>query len=496
LGGNYTKDMFKQLEGALQKIDELNNKVTRIETETTNKYLKIIYEKDQEIARLRAENADMKERIIKLEAEIDRLRKQINNDSSNSSAPPSSDQKPNNPNSFNSREKSGKKSGGQKSHKGHCLNKTEVQLKIDEGTMRHEVINHGAPKANLRYISKYIVDINVETIATEHRFYEDYAGRINIPKIFHSDVQYGDELKTLTTTLIGQGIVASNRVVELISEMSANVINISEGSIYNWLSEFDRKVKPLIENIKDKVLNSPVMYVDETGARCEEKNMFFRNYSNDKHVLYTLNPTKGKKAIEEDGILPFYIGTLIHDHNTVNYSYGTRNGECNVHIIRYLKANCENTQNIWSDDMIKFLTGLNRAKKVAIAFGLEGFEATDIENYKKRYDDIISAGFASLDNTKSRVYKKDEKRLLNRMKKYKDNHLLFAIDFSIPFDNNLSERDLRIVKTKTKVSGCFRTLDGGRRFANLMSVTKTAIKQNFSPYKAVKNVFAAVAFSI
>ena len=489
MGGNYAKDMFKQLENALLKIDELNNKVNRIETETKNRYLKIIYEKDQEIARLRAENADMKERIAKLEAEVDRLRKQLNNDSSNSSSPPSGDQKPNRPSNFNSRGKSDKKSGGQKNHKGHCLNKSEIRRKIDEGVMKHKVINHGNPQPKCRYISKFIVDIKVETIATEHRFYEDDTGKINIPDKFHSDVQYGNELKTLTTTLIGQGIVASNRVVELINEMSTNVINISEGSIYNWLSEFDRKVAPVINNIKAKVLNSPVMNVDETGSRCEEKNMFFRNYSNDKYVLYTLNPTKGKKAIEEDGILPVYIGILVHDHNTVNYNYGTGNAECNVHIIRYLKANYENTKNIWSNDMIEFLTGLNRAKKMVMTSGEEEFETTDIEKYKKRYDELIAAGFASLENTKSQVYKNDEKRLLKRMKKYKDSHLLFAINFAVPFDNNLSERDLRIIKTKTKVSGCFRTILGGRRFANLMSITKTAIKQNFSPYKSIRAVF-------
>ena len=493
MGGNYQKEMFRQLEEALQKIDALTDKVNRIEAETTNKHLRTIYEKDQEIVLIRAENSEQKERIAKLEGEVDRLRKQLNNDSSNSGSPPSSDQKPNRPNTFNSREKSVQKSGGQKNRKGYHLSKIEIRRKIEEGAMKHKVVNHGNPLVNRRYVSKYIVDIKVETIATEHRFYEDDAGKISIPEGFHSDVQYGNELKTLAATLTGQGIVASNRVVALINEMSANVIRISEGSIYNWQSEFGRKVIPIIENIKTKILNSPVMHVDETGSRCEEKNMYFRNYSDDKHVLYTLNPTKGKSAIEDDGVLPIYTGTLVHDHNTVNYNYGTDNAECNVHIIRYLKANCENTQNTWSADMIEFLTGLNRTKKLALAFGLNGFETADIEQYQRRYDEIIVAGFASLDNTKSRVYRKDEKKLLTRMKKYKDNHLLFAVDFAVPFDNNLSERDLRVIKTKSKVSGCFRTLEGGRRFANLMSITKTAIKQGLSPYRAVKAIFESPA---
>ena len=108
---------------------------------------------------------------------------------------------------------------------------------------------------------------------------------------------------------------------------------------------------------------------------------------------------------------------------------------------------------------------------------------------EKRYDEIVGAGFEVSKDTKSRFYQDEERKLLKRLKKYRDNHLLFAVDFALPFDNNLSERDLRMVKTKQKVSGCFRSLGGARIFANLMSVIKTAVKQNISPYSAVFSVF-------
>jgi transposase len=139
--------------------------------------------------------------------------------------------------------------------------------------------------------------------------------------------------------------------------------------------------------------------------------------------------------------------------------------------------------------MIGFLLSLKNSKELAIAFGAEDFEQNDMEDYRKRYDEIVMAGFEALKNTKSRFYKTEEKRLLNRLKKYRDNHLLFAMDFAVPFDNNLSERDLRMVKTKGKVSGCFRSLQGAKIFANLMSVTKTAVKQSVSPFVALKDVF-------
>jgi len=92
--------------------------------------------------------------------------------------------------------------------------------------------------------------------------------------------------------------------------------------------------------------------------------------------------------------------------------------------------------------------------------------------------------------TKSRYDKKEELKLLRRLQKYKNNHLLYLEDFTVPFDNNLSERDLRTFKTKMKVSGCFRSLTGARHFATLLSIIKTAIKQGRSPYTAVREIFA------
>ena len=349
--------------------------------------------------------------------------------------------------------------------------------------MRREIVNHGHPEGD--YTSKYVIDLRVEAIAMEHRFY----GNTPIPMAFRPDVQYGDEIKAVVATLAGQGLVASNRIVDMIASMSNRALELSEGTIYNFLAEFNAKAKCYIETIKTKLLNNPVLRVDQTGVRINAHNMFLSNYSDEKHVLYTANQTKGKKAIEEDGILPQFVGTLIHDHNTVYYNYGTANGECNVHLIRYLRANSENTHHHWSDDMIEFLLSVKMSKQLAIAFGVQKFEQADLDDYRIQYDEIIGAGVEAMKNTKSRFYKTEEKRLLNRLKKYRDNHLLFAVDFAVPFDNNLSERDLRMLKTKAKISGCFRSLQGTEIFASLMSITKTAIKQNLSPHLAIRSVF-------
>jgi hypothetical protein len=483
LAGNYERDLFKHNQELTNENEKLKGKIAKIETETTNKYLGVIDKLNETIDIVLKKCGELEERVAKLETENDRLRKQVNNDSGNSSNPPSNDIKPNAPNTYNGRTKTDRKTGGQKGHKGKHLSVSTIETKIGSGQMKREVVNHGAVEG--AYISKYVIELKIETVAIEHRFY----GKADIPKEFHPDVQYGNEIKSVVATLAGQGLVASNRIVDMLSSMSGGAIELSDGTVYNFLSEFNTKAQMMLAAIKTKLLNNTVMNIDETGTRVCGKNMTFRNYSDEQRVLYTVNPTKGKQAIEDDGVLGQFVGILVHDHNTVNYNYGTGNAECNVHLIRYLKANSDNTHHDWSDDMTAFLLALKRSKESALGFELSGFEQADIEKYRKRYDEIIKSGFEVLKTTQSRFYQKEEKKLLNRLKKYRDNHLLFALNFDVPFDNNLSERDLRMVKTKGKVSGCFRSLDGARYFANLMSIIKTAIKQNFSPHFAISSIF-------
>jgi hypothetical protein len=463
--------------------ENLRKKIDKIETETANKYLGIIDRLNETLETVMQKSAVLEERVAKLEAENDRLRKQLNNDSGNSSNPPSTDIKANAPNTYNGRTKTGKKSGGQKGHKGKYLSCASVEEKIAKGVMHREIITHGNPEG--AYVSKYVIDLSVSSVAVEHRFYEN----AHIPMEFRPDVQYGNEIKAMVATFSGQGLVSSNRIVDMIASMSNGVFELSDGTIYNFLTEFNTKAQGCIEIIKTKLLNNTILHIDETGVRVKVRNMTYRNYSDQKRVLYTANETKGKKAIEDDGILPQFAGTLIHDHNTINYNYGTGNGECNIHLIRYLRANFENTHHDWSEDMTRFLLVLKRSKESASGFGASEFDRSDIEAYRKRYDEIIEVGFEVLNNTKSRFYQEEERKLLNRLKKYRNNHLLFTTDFAVPFDNNLSERDLRMVKTKGKVSGCFRSLTGAKIFAVLMSVIKTAIKQNISPHVAVRSVF-------
>jgi hypothetical protein len=146
------KKILDQLGTALKKTEEMSDEVKRIESATEKKYEKILLKKD-------AENAELRCRVEKLELEIQRLRAQINNDSNTSSKPPSSDQKPNAPNTYNGRSKTGKRSGGQPSHPGKTLSRWTIEEKIANGEMSHVIVHHGTPSYS--YVSKYVIDMQI-----------------------------------------------------------------------------------------------------------------------------------------------------------------------------------------------------------------------------------------------------------------------------------------------------------------------------------------------
>lgn len=484
---DYGKDLFKQVQDLLSKCDNLSLEMKKDRKE---------HKKEKEV--LNNKITELENRVDELETENtklrndnERLKKQINNDSNNSSNPPSSDIKRNIP---NNKEKTNKKAGGQKGHKAHFLSKKEIEEKIEKKEIKHKIINKG--KVSKDYISKYIIDIEINTIAKEYRFYKDKNGKYNIPKEFKTDVQYGNKLKTMCTILNTEGIVALDRLSDFVGSISDGKINISKGTIVNFITDLNNKGQYIIENIKTKIMNSEIMYTDATTARCENKNISVRNYSTEKYTLLVATYGKSKKYIEETNILNNYTGNLVHDHETVIYNYGNKHAECNVHISRYLRGCNENTGNKWTLKMRSFLCSLNEYKKEIKSRGEKEIAKEKLEKYSKRYEEIIELGYKENKKVKAAFLRQDEQRLLNRMKKYKENHLLFLYDFNMPFENNLSERDLRHVKSKQKISGHFNSMEGIGNYLNIKSIIGTCKKQGESFYDKIFNIYENIPVSI
>ena len=124
-----------------------------------------------------------------------------------------------------------------------------------------------------------------------------------------------------------------------------------------------------------------------------------------------------------------------------------------------------------------------------MSYGLKEFSKDKLNEYEKKYDSILENAKIENENISSTYYKDKANTLLNRLIKYKHNHLLFINDFVIKFDNNSMERDLRMLKIKTKVSGGFRSINGAKNYADAMSIIKTSIKRSINPFNSIMNIF-------
>jgi len=473
---NYNNDILKQLHEVMGRLDsvekdyktdvnKLNDKVIVLE--------KTIEKKDVQIKVLIDDN--------------ERLKRIVNNDSSNSSLPPSSDQKGKRSNSYNSRKKSNKKAGGQKGHQGKTLTKETIEKKIEAGEFKHVVKNIGKRKGEP--IKKYVIDLHIIPVVTEYRFYPDNKGKTTIPKAFKSDVTYGSKIKAIAVDLYGEGVVSNDRIRNFINALSGDRLELSSGSIYNFCQQFAKLSKESTLQIEDSLKNALTVYTDGTNITVNGKQAYIRNMSTKDSILYSAMERKNIETLKKTGILGVYAGTLVHDHETALYHFGTKHGECNTHILRYLKKNLEESDNPWSAKMSQLLCTMNDAKKERLANQHKSFVTESLISYSHQYDAIIKNGRIENKRTKGKLTKSAEKTLLNRLEKYKENHLLFAYDFGVDFSNNMSERDLRKCKNRQKIAGGFRKNSGNEMYCSIMSVIETCKRRKMQVLENISKIF-------
>ena len=293
-----------------------------------------------------------------------------------------------------------------------------------------------------------------------------------------------------------EGMVSIKRIQKIICELTDGQLNLSEGTISKWNKDLSVFVLPAVEEIKKKLLTAPILHKDETGIRVNKSINWFHVLGNDKYTLYAAHKKRGNDADKERGndadkemdILPAYSGVLVHDHLRGLYSFTCDHAECNAHILRYLKAAVEGKKRVWAKNMIELLL----EAKAAVEDSEKPLSNTAAREYQRRYDGILEQGRKEFLQSESPDYNGDDMKLLRRLKRYKAEHLRFISDLAVPFDNNQAERDLRMIKAKVKISGCFRAADGGEIFAALKGYTSTLRKNGRNIFDGIRNAFAGV----
>ncbi len=272
------------------------------------------------------------------------------------------------------------------------------------------------------------------------------------------------------------------------------IYSFGAGLIDNIYEEFAESSEETINNIVTNLLNGKFQHTDEVTTKQNGKDTYYRGYANPHNVLYEYHNHKGDTPIKEDGILTKFFGTIISDHEVGIFKYGTNNQDCIIHIGRYCIEGIQNViETEWQIEFYRFLLKIERQRKILSKFGKNSFSKEEIKAIEEEYDMILQVGEEQNKSISSTYWREKENTLLRRFKRYKNKTLFFIYDFDIPYDNNFMERLLRMIKGKTKVSGGFRSTNGGKRFGKIMSIIKTAKLRKLNPLTCIKSIYEGKA---
>ncbi len=237
------------------------------------------------------------------------------------------------------------------------------------------------------------------------------------------------------------------------------------------------------EEIKDQLIQADVVHADESGLRVEGKLNWLHVLSNERLTHYAVHPRRGQAAMREIGLLEACQGRAVHDALPAYFQFDNcSHALCNAHHLRELRFVSEQYQQDWADEMARLLVDIK--DEVALTPGAMTLPPDRLLHYEARFDALLQAGFDAnpppvipLPRRRGRKKQSPPKNLLDRLSRHKAETLALMYDFRVPFDNNLAERDLRMIKVKQKVSGTFRTRSGAHIFCDIRSYISTLRKQ-------------------
>lgn len=431
---------------------------------------------------------DLLIRVDKLTAEVQELREEVkmlktSKNSGNSSFPPSRDL-------FNFknqslREKSDKKSGGQPGHKGETLLMTPNPDKIIEHRPDQRCPQCGKIHVDGQgqlFAKRQVIDIPIiKASVIEHQIFQTtctcgFISIGNFPVAVSAPVQYGNNLIALTAYLSSRQYVPYARLSEWVKSITN--ISLSEGTIYNLLNRAANIVLPIYNAIKDEITNSSTVGGDETGVKVMNEKYWAWTWQTILATYIVISKSRGFVTIGKIFPKGFPNATYVSDSLSAQLKTVARQHQlCLAHLLRELKYFEELYHHDWVNDMTSLL-------KRAIALK----NTMTLDQYTKQIDDrtVILQDFSSLINQKlpekvSKIFP-----FQKRLKKRQHQVFNFLFHHDVPYENNGSERAIRNIKVKQKVSGSFRSERGAEIFAILRSVFDTTIKKGGNPFETIR----------
>lgn len=491
------------------RLEIAENEQRRLEKIITN-YNSNIKEKDNIIV---AQNQKIIELVKKLnltEYEKNSYLAKLNIDGTNAGIPTS--QTPINKKKVipNSRVKSNKSIGGQKQHPKHKLERfNDEEINETEEVVLEECPNcHSKELIELeKGITKDEFDYKIKVIKKRIHFKEYKCShcnnivRENIPTYLKEENQYGSNVQATVLTLANIGNVPMNKVRKIINGLTMNEIDLSEGYIAKLQKRASSKLNQFIIDLKFYITHLNLVYWDDSVVMINTSRGCMRFYGNEDVALYCAHIQKNKVGLDKDSILNLLSNVTVveHDHNIINYNdeYSFLNAECCQHLNRDLeKVKTNIPSRTWSIKMKELFNEYDHKRKLLIEKNIDHFSDFEFDEFVSKINQYLLLGVEEYSNDKNVYFADKEEDLLIRLMEYRDNYIYWTIDFNLPFTNNLSERALRGIKSKMKVSGQFQNINSAESYAIIRSYIETCYRNNVNGHEALVRLISGNPYTL
>lgn len=520
------EDLIEQLADFERLLGERQQRIIDAQHERNERLAARLKRVEERLARKECEVYALTRRVRELQAEIERLTAagevaggELRRDSHNSGLPPSSD--PPAAKAQNAvrrtrslRRKGGKRVGGQVGHKGATLRQVEFpdRLRVHAPRRCRGCASSLADAVVVGYSRRQVFDLPRAALeVTEHWAQVKRCDACGLrtparfPRGVNAPVQYGERVRAVATYLHKYQLLPFARASEAMRDLFG--CSISPGTVDATRHRCAAGLVGVEEQIKQGLKAAEVIGADETGLRVAGKSHWIHVARTDTLTHYGADARRGKLAMEAIGILPAFKGVCVRDGWMAYDEYRqAQQALCNAHLLRELvyveEVAAEQQQ--WTRPLAKLLLDIKAEVEQAKGQGEMKLSDERLALFTARYDRLVRR--AARLNPPPKVEKPDalSKRykvvrvkrgdparpLILRLQTKRDQVIRFMMNFRIPFDNNATERDIRMVKLQQKISGCFRTQEGAQAFCRIRSYLSTARKQGHSPLVALERVFA------
>jgi len=450
---------------------------------------------------------EQRDQIALLTQQLKGLQDQVAKNSQNSGKPPSSDglKKPP-PKSL--RKKGRRASGGQKGHEGQTLER----VTNPDHVIYHTLEVCPCCAGNLAQVEVEAVEkrqvfdvpplrLEVTEHQSEIKCCPNCGQRVKgqFPDAVSQSVQYGLRLKAQAIYLNTYQLLPLARSCELFGDWYGHTP--SQAFILNANSDLAEQLAPCLEVIRDDLIAADVIHCDESGFRVAGRLKWLHVVGTEHLTYYRVHPKRGQVALQDMGILPHFRGRAVHDAWRSYFQFeDCSHALCNVHHLRELQFIVDQYQQPWASQMIDLFYDSKAEIDQAPPDDMS-LPPQRLAHYQQHYEALLQQGRLAnpplpppTSPKRGRKKQSPAQNLLDRLSRYRTETLAFMSDFRVPFDNNLAERDIRMMKVKQKISGAFRTIEGAEMFCAIRSYISTLRKQGKEVITAIYDALHGTPF--